>query len=83
MNPISLRITLNDGTTRDITCTISDFLKFEERFDKSVTDFGKNVKLTWMLFLAWAAETRTKVVAVDFDAYAETIAAIEVSEAKK
>lgn len=83
MNPINLRITFSDGTTREAVCTIADFLKFEERFDKSVSDFGKNVKLTWMVFLAWAAETRTKATSLEFEAYTETITEIEVSDAKK
>lgn len=83
MNPINLRITFTDGSTRDVKCGIADFLAFEERFDKSVTDFSKNVKLTWMVFLAWSAETRSKVTSLDFEAYTETITEIEVSDSKK
>lgn len=83
MNPINLRLTFTDGSTREVSSTVPDFIKFEEKFDKSIADFQKGVKLTWMLFLAWAAETRTKVTSLDFDAYVETVAGIDVGEVKK
>lgn len=83
MNPINLRITLNDGTTRDVTCVVVDVMKFEEHFDKSVSDFQRNIKLSWLIYLAWVAEKRTGVTALEFEPYAETIAGIEVPDPKK
>lgn len=83
MNPITLHITFNDGSKREVTCVLSDFLKFEEKFDKSVVDFQRGMKLTWLVFLAWTSETRTKTISADFEAYTDTISQIDVGEVKK
>lgn len=83
MNPINLRITFSDGTTREVTCIVVDVMKFEEHFDKSVADFQRDIKLSWLIYLAWVAEIRTKVTTLEFEAYAETISGIEVPDPKK
>jgi hypothetical protein len=83
MNPINLLIKFVDGSSREVTAIVSDLMAFEERFDKSVSDFAKGVRLSWLVFIAWKAETRTKATSLDFDAYADTISAVEVPEVKK
>ena len=83
MNPINLLITFTDGTSREVTAIVSDLMAFEDKFDKSVADFSKGVRLSWLVFIAWKAESRTKATALEFDAYADTISAVEVPEVKK
>ena len=83
MNPINLLITFVDGTSRGVTAIVSDLMAFEDKFDKSVSDFAKGVRLSWLVFIAWKAETRTKATSLEFDAYADTISAVEVPEVKK
>lgn len=83
MNPINLLIRFIDGTSREATAIVADLMAFEDKFDKSVADFSKGVRLSWLVFIAWKAENRTKATTLDFDAYAETIEAVEVPEAKK
>lgn len=83
MNPINLLITFVDGTNREVTAIISDLMAFEDKFDKSVADFAKGVRLSWLVFISWTAETRTKATSLEFDAYADTISAVEVPEVKK
>jgi sugar-specific transcriptional regulator TrmB len=83
VNPINLLIKFVDGSSREVTAIVSDLMAFEERFDKSVSDFAKGVRLSWLVFIAWKAETRTKATSLDFDAYADTISAVEVPEVKK
>lgn len=83
MNPINLLIKFIDGTSREVTAIVSDLMAFEEKFDKSVADFSKGVRLSWLVFIAWKAETRTKATSLDFEAYADTISAVEVPEVKK
>jgi len=39
--------------------------------------------LSWMVFIAWTAETRTKATSLEFDVYADSIAAVEVPTQKK
>ena len=83
MNPINLLIKFIDGTSREVTAIVSDLMAFEEKFDKSVADFSKGVRLSWLVFIAWKAETRTKATSLEFEAYADTISAVEVPEVKK
>ena len=83
MNPINLLITFTDGTSREVTAIVSDLMAFEERYDTSVASFASGVRLSWLVFIAWKAETRTKATALEFDAYADTIAGVEVPEVKK
>jgi hypothetical protein len=83
MNPINLLIKFTDGSSREVTAIVSDLMAFEDKFDKSVSDFAKGVRLSWLVFIAWKAEMRTKATSLDFDAYADTISAVEVPEVKK
>jgi len=83
MNPINLLITFVDGTSREVTAIVSDLMAFEDKFDKSVADFQKGVRLSWLVFIAWKAETRTKATSLEFDDYADTISAVEVPDQKK
>ena len=83
MNPINLLIKFVDGSSREVTAIVSDLMKFEDKYDTSVSSFAKGVRLSWLVFMAWTAETRTKATSLDFDAYADTISAVEVPDQKK
>lgn len=83
MNPINLLIKFVDNSSREVTAIVSDLMKFEDKFDKSVADFAKGVRLSWLVFIAFTAETRTKATSLEFDAYADTISAVEVPDQKK
>jgi hypothetical protein len=83
MNPINLLIKFIDGTSREAVAIVADLMAFEDKFDKSVSDFSKGVRLSWLVFIAWRSEVRTKSTTLDFDAYAETIQSVEVPEIKK
>jgi hypothetical protein len=83
MNPINLLIKFVDGSSREVTAIVSDLMKFEDRYDTSVASFASGVRLSWLVFIAWTAETRTKATSLEFDAYADQICAVEVPEVKK
>lgn len=83
MNPINLLIKFIDGTSRDVTAIVADLMAFEDKFDRSVADFSKGVRLSWLVFIAWTAESRTEATSLDFTAYSETISSVEVPEVKK
>jgi hypothetical protein len=83
MNPINLLIKFVDGSSREVTAIVSDLMKFEDRYDTSVASFSSGVRLSWLVFIAWTAETRTKATSLEFDAYADTISAVEVPDQKK
>lgn len=78
---INLRVEF-EGTkeAKEITCSASDLVAFEDKFQTSITNFGENVKLTYLLYLAWHSEHRTKATALEFDPWVETVATIGASE---
>lgn len=77
---INLRISFLDGNTKEITCGASDLVKFEDKFNISVARIQEDVRVTHLLFLAWAAESRTKATALDFDAWTETVETVGASD---
>jgi hypothetical protein len=77
---INLRILFLDGNTKEITCSASDLVKFEDKFNISVARIQEEVRITHLLFLAWASETRTKATALDFDAWTEKVESVGASE---
>jgi hypothetical protein len=82
MNPINLLITFIDGTSREVTAVVSDLMAFEDKFDKSVSDFAKGVRLSWLVWIAWKAESRMKQTELEFELYTDSIASVEVPEAQ-
>lgn len=65
---------------KEITCSASDLVAFENKFETSVTNFGNDMKLTYLLFLAWHSEFRRKATALEFDPWVETVANIGASD---
>tara|TARA_R110000782_G_scaffold151311_1_gene244009 strand:+ start:187 stop:435 length:249 start_codon:yes stop_codon:yes gene_type:complete len=80
---INLQITHEDNTQKTVSAGASDLVAFETKFDLSVAKLEKEVKLTHLLYIAWHSEKRSKATALDFDAWVETVAKIEATEAKK
>lgn len=78
---ISLRIVFSDGTSKEVVCAASEFVKFEERFDISIAVLETQMKFTHLIFLAWAAESRAKATEKKFEDWVDTVDAVEVSEA--
>jgi hypothetical protein len=77
---INLRILFLDGNTKEITCSASDLVKFEDKFNISVSKIQDDVRITHLLFLAWASEFRTKATGLDFEAWTETVESVGASE---
>lgn len=77
---INLRVSFLDGNTKEVTCGASDLVKFEDKFNISVSRIQEEVRITHLLFLAWASETRTKATALDFDAWTETVETVGASD---
>ena len=80
---INLQVTFNDETEKTITATAADLVAFETKFDLSVAQLEKQVKLTHLLFIAHNAERRSGDTKLDFEKWTETVQSIEASEAKK
>ncbi len=82
---INLQLEFNDkpGEVKDISCLASDMVKFESKFDISIADLDKNLKVTHLLFLAWASESRTKATTATFEEWVDTIVSVSPTDDPK
>ncbi len=64
---ISMSVTFNDGTRKDIDAVFADFVAFERTWNRSVTKFEQELRLTDLAWLAWHSEKRLKATALQFD----------------
>ena len=83
MNPISLNITFADGTDKDVTAVAADLVAFEERFDMSIAQLEKNVRMTHLFFLGWNAMRRTGETTEEFDKWIEGVSMVQLGQVKK
>jgi hypothetical protein len=83
MNPISLTITFEDGTEKEVTAVAADLVAFEERFDMSIAQLEKNVRMTHLFFLGWNAMRRTKQTTDDFETWVESASMVSLGQVKK
>jgi hypothetical protein len=58
-------------------------VKLETRFDMSISSLENNIKITHLLFLAWASESRTKATTLSFEEWVDTVESVSPSEQKK
>lgn len=78
---IALRVTYNDGTVSDVDAVFADFVSFERTWQRSVTKFDVEIRLTDLAWLAWSAETRAKRTAMKFDPdWIGTVLNVEIRE---
>lgn len=77
---LNLRIEYITTGVKEITCSASDLVAFEAKFNLSVTKLGDETKLTHLLYLAWASEKRTKATALEFEAWVDTVVTVGASE---
>jgi hypothetical protein len=68
---------------KNIICNPSDMVKLEERFDISIASLENNIKITHLLFLAWASESRTKATTLAFEEWVDTVDSVSPSEVQK
>lgn len=80
---ISLQLTYADGTEKTVSATAADLVAFETKFDLSIARLEANIKLTHLLFIAWAAEKRTGVTKDDFEKWVESVATVGMADTKK
>ena len=79
---LNLRVEFLDGRTVDpVSVQMPDMLKFEEKFSISISALEKEQKLTYIVFLAWAALHRQKLTDKPFDDFIDTVALVTASEA--
>lgn len=77
---INLRLLFLNGESKEITCSAADLVKFEEKYEISVSRIQDDMKITHLLFLAYASEARRKATDLDFDTWLQGIESVGASE---
>lgn len=79
----NLQVTYSDGTVRDVVGKAVDIVAFEQKFDISMANLQKEVKLTHLMFLAWHAEKRGGNTSDEFEKWLESVEMVTAVEPKK
>lgn len=79
MDQIVLCVNFLDGTTRDVTISAGDIVKFEARFEIPI---HKVQMASHLFYLAWVALARQKETAKTFDEWVETIVNVVEADPK-
>lgn len=77
---IFLEVEYNSGEKVEVTASAVDLMKFEDKFELSIVRLDKEVKLSHLMFLAWTSLNRQGQTKLDFEAWAETVETIGLSE---
>jgi hypothetical protein len=80
---LQIQFTDTPNETKNIVCGPSDMIKLETKFDISIASLESNIKITHLLFLAWASETRTKATTLSFDEWVDTIESVSPADEQK
>jgi hypothetical protein len=64
---IEMTVEYNDATTKDVDAVFADFVAFERTWNRSVTKFEQELRLTDLAWLAWHSEKRNKQTQMPFD----------------
>ena len=64
---IGLEVSFNDGTSKKVESVFADFVAFERTWNRSVTQFETQLRLTDLAWLAWHSEKRRLQTAMPFD----------------
>lgn len=76
---MNLAIEMQDGTTQEVTASAADIVKFEDKFNMSISKLESEMKITHLFFLAYTALKRQGKTDLDFDAWLDTIEGIGAS----
>ena len=80
---LTLTVVYADESTADAVVSAVDFVRFEEKYDRSVARFEKEMRFTDLCWLAWHSLHRKKATSVDFDQWLDTIESVEFTDNEK
>lgn len=63
---LELIVEFKDGTKKEVTAVFADFVGFEQTFNRSVTAFEREMRLTDLAWLAWSSEKRNQATPLPF-----------------
>lgn len=72
-----------DGSEKTVSGKAADVVAFEARFDLSVANLDKNLRLTHLFFLAWHVEKRTGETKLEFEKWLDTVDSVEAADPKE
>jgi hypothetical protein len=78
---LNLKVTFNNGESKEVEARFADFVAFERTWSRSVARFEQELRLTDLAWLAWSSSTRAKDTAKKFDPdWIDTVENVEVVE---
>jgi hypothetical protein len=80
---LQIKFTDNPDEVKHVVCNPSDMIKLETKYDISIASLESNIKITHLLFLAWASETRTKATTASFEEWVDNIESISPADEQK
>ena len=80
---IQLEVEYADSNKVEVSCSAPDIVKFEEKFDIAITNAATSMKLTHLLYLAYASVSRNKQTDLTFEKWTETIEGIGAADSPK
>ena len=78
---VALHIEYADGSAVDAVAIAADLMAFEEHFDKPFSVFANDLRLTYLMWLAWHVIKRTGKTSDDFNKWAENVAGVSIGDA--
>lgn len=82
MNPIELTVSYLDGSSETVSAVAADLIAFESHFDLSIARLENEMRLTHLLYIAWAVLNRTGKTKHEFEKWAENVAGVSQVEGK-
>lgn len=73
---------INNDTPKTVNGIAADIVAFESKFDMSMSRLQKDVKLTHLMFLAYAVEKRTGATNDEFEKWLETVEIVTAASPK-
>lgn len=80
---INLEIEYNDGSKVEALCSAPEIVKFEDKFDLSISTAARDLRVSHLLFLAYSWAKRTKATELSFEDWTETVSGITTVDVPK
>lgn len=64
---IKMKVDFVDGSSKQLEARFADFVAFERTWNRSVTKFDNELRLTDLAWIAWHVQVREKQTAKQFD----------------
>jgi hypothetical protein len=73
---VNLHIQFENGKSKEITAGAADLVAFEDKFNISVAKLGDDPRMSYLLYLAWHSEHRTKSTELGYEEWLATVTGI-------